>query len=395
MTRQPPSARIKSCLNTLILDEPFFSSLAMRLEYKEDNTIDTMCTNGTEIRWSPDFVHCLPDMEITAVICHEVLHCAGGHLWRRDGRDPRKWNEACDYVVNEQILQHIAQSSSPVMRLPQGALINPDYNGKSAEEIYAILPPPQENPNSPPPPNPCGEFTDPPEEKNNDDDKKGKDSATPSKTASAAEWKIAITQAIHAQKSSGQGSVPSDLERAIREFVTPSIPWQEHLREFTNQITRDDYSWTVPNSRYAHTGFTLPTLRSEAIGDIFIAIDTSGSVDDKLLALFLSETQSLLDSAKPSSITIVSCDTTIHNVRTYHQGEDLISYTPKGGGGTNFCPVFNYIENHQLEPLALIYFTDGWGTFPPTAPHYPTLWLNWGDGQTYPFGQVIELPSAS
>jgi predicted metal-dependent peptidase len=209
---------------------------------------------------------------------------------------------------------------------------------------------------------------------------------------SEVEWKIATIQAQTSQKVTDQGSTPSDLDRLINEHINPTVPWEDHLREFTSNITRDDYTWTRPNTRYAHTGFILPTLYSESIGDIVIAIDTSGSVNDKLLARFLSESQSLLDSAKPSSITIISCDTTVKNPKTFYAGDTLTDYIPKGGGGTEFDPVFEYIQQSDLDPIALIYFTDGQGYFPNQEPHYPTLWLHYGREVDYPFGIVLNIP---
>jgi len=389
--------RITACLRTLILDETFFGSLALRLNIIPDPAIGTFATNGTDLLYAPDFAASLSDPENTFVLAHEVLHCALGHLWRKGDRDHQQWNQACDYVVNDNLVQHI-ENGCTVMAMPKTALYDIKYRGMSAEEIYNLLPPP--DPNSPPPqPQPCGEFTDPPPEPDPDADDDGKPSDgdgeptySPPATMSEAEWKVATIQAQTSEKVTGQGHTTSDLDRLINEHIHPTIPWQDHLREFTSTITRDDYTWTRPNTRYAHTGFILPTLHSESIGDIVIAIDTSGSVNEKLLARFLSESQSLLDSAKPSSITILSCDTSVKNPKTFYAGDTLTDYLPKGGGGTEFDPVFDYIEQHDINPIALIYFTDGYGSFPPTEPHYPTLWLHYGGQVDYPFGQVLTIP---
>ena len=130
-----------------------------------------------------------------------------------------------------------------------------------------------------------------------------------------------------------------------------------------------------------------------ALGEIIIAIDTSGSVSDTLLARFLAEIQSLLNTSKPKSITLMSCDWNLHNVQTFVPGQDLTSYVPKGGGGTAFEPVFDYIEENHPNPLCLIYFTDGEGSFPSEPPSYPTLWLHFGrENFRYPYGHKIEIP---
>lgn len=391
MNRHSPKERISACLRSLILDEPFFGALALHLVIKSDESVGTFATDGTHLFYAPSFTTQLSDKEITFILAHEVLHCALGHLWRRNDRCPDKWNIACDYIINDQLTEHIANGCK-VMAMPSMALHDVQFRGMSAEEIYNRMPPSAGKPQ----PQPCGTFTDPPEadpdEDGEDTDQQGSIQA-PS-TMSEAEWKIATVQAQNAQNTSGQGSTPGSLDRLITEHITPTIPWQDHLREFTNAITRDDYTWSRPNARYAHTGFSLPTLHSESIGDIVIAIDTSGSVNDFLLARFLSETQSLLDTAKPASIHILSCDTRVKNPKTYHHGDDLTEYTPHGGGGTAFEPVFDHIRKNNIDPIALIYFTDGWGSFPSNEPHYPTLWLHYGSEVAYPFGQVIDIPPA-
>ena len=392
MNRNSPKERISSCLRTLILDEPFFGALALQLKVVSDESIGTFATDGTHLLYAPSFAADLTDKEITFVLAHEVLHCALGHIWRLGDRCPDKWNQACDYIINDQLIEHI-DNGCKVMSMPTMGLHDPQYRGKSAEEIYNLLPPPAPQPQ----PQPCGTFTPPPPEVEPDEngeeaDQKGAPQAP--KNMSESEWKIAAVQAQNAQNASGQGNTPGSLDRLIKEHITPAIPWQEHLREFTNAITRDDYTWSRTNSRYAHTGFSLPTLHSESIGDIVIAIDTSGSVNDFLLARFLSETQSLLDTAKPASIHILSCDTQVKNPKTYHHGDDLTTYTPHGGGGTAFQPVFTHIKENNIDPIALIYFTDGMGSFPPEQPYYPTLWLHYGREVNYPFGQVLNIPPA-
>lgn len=386
---------IRKCMNTLILDEGFFATLALHLKIRADESIGTFATNGTDLLYAPSFASQLTDKEVTFVIAHEVLHCALGHIWRRDSRDPQKWNVACDYVVNAVLIDHI-DNGCRVMSMPNCGLYDPRYKGMSAEEIYNMLPDSASQP--PPQPQACGEFTDPPPE-SDDPQQEGEgdpadnsdESLKPSDIMSEAEWKIASVQALNAEKTTNAGRASSELERIVKDRINPEIPWQELLREFTSVITRDDYTWTRPNRRYLHAGFALPTLHTKGVGDIVIAIDTSGSVCPRMLSAFLSEVQSLLDSAKPKSITLLSCDTRVKNPATYQQGDDLTSYRPIGGGGTKFGPVFQYIEDNDLNPLCLVYFTDGYGSCNTTEPHYPTLWLDYGKS-SYPFGHVVHVP---
>ena len=391
--------RIKQCVQTLILEAPFFATLILHATITPDHSIDTFSTDGTNIKYSPAFLHTLDDSEVTFVLAHEVMHCALGHCHRQGSREHEQWNRACDYVINLALINDPAQTIG-IIKMPVGGLLDRQFADMSADQIYDLIPASPPNPQ----PNPCGELTQAPDDQQGDDSGEGEgegegddqEDGEGSGGMSEADWEIAAMQAVNAQKMSDgvkAGNAASDLERMIREKIDPAIPWTELLAQFTDAITRDDYTWKIPSARYLHTGFFLPTLRTESIGHIVIAIDTSGSINDRLLAQFLHETQHLLDSARPARITIMSCDWSVHNVQEFVPGDDLTSYKPKGGGGTDFQPVFDHIEENDIDPLALVYFTDGQASFPP-EPHYPTLWLHFGWNVTYPFGQVIKLPAA-
>src|SRR5215467_7768883 len=115
----------------LLLNQPFFGTLCLRLKLIS-GPVPTMATDGRRIVYDPAFVNSLPPAELEAVLAHEVLHCALGHHCRRGQRDPRLWNEAADLAINPLL---VANGFS----LPAGALIDPDFDNLSAEEIYARL----------------------------------------------------------------------------------------------------------------------------------------------------------------------------------------------------------------------------------------------------------------
>ena len=65
-----------------------------------------------------------------------------------------------------------------------------------------------------------------------------------------------------------------------------------------------------------------------------------------------------------------------------------------GGGGTDFRPVFEAIEKSGIIPDVLVYFTDGYGTFPDKEPSYPVIWASITPGYAYPFGEVVDVKIA-
>ncbi len=384
----------------LILDAPFFGTLLMRMPMVRDDKVQTFCTNGREIRYSQPYLDELNDDEVKGVLVHEVLHVAMGHLWRMDQRNPKLWNKATDYAVNDILDQYARECSEqgrPVpWRLREDWLLDPKYKGMSSEEIYARLSQEKEEggggggggggkggddddgPTSP------GEFEAP------KDTKEGaKDGEVPAREL-PGDWEISVTQAQTAAKM--QGMCPGAVGRLVKELVAPKVSWQEVLREFVRRASRDDYAWTKPNRRYTGAGFILPSLFSERMGKIAVAVDTSGSIDQGLLAEFQSEVQATLDECLPEAIEVIVCDAAVHAIQNFEPG-DTVEIAAKGGGGTDFRPVFTHLENPEAEePVCLVFFTDLMGSFPEKEPDYPVLWAAYRSGSIVPpFGEKVEV----
>ena len=116
-------SRLTRARSGLILTQPFFGSEVMRLKLELDSSIPTAAVNSKRIRFNPDFVEGLTDPELMGVLAHEVLHRAFGHHWRRDSRDPKEWNVACDYAINPILVK-------AGMTLPDGALLDSEYDSR-------------------------------------------------------------------------------------------------------------------------------------------------------------------------------------------------------------------------------------------------------------------------
>jgi hypothetical protein len=105
----------------------------------------TMCTDGTKIIFHPEFVASQSDEAIRLVLLHEIMHCLGDHMVRRQERNPLIWNWACDYAINpildgEKGLEWPKNEDGSRM-----GLLEPKYAGMRAEDIYEIIkdmPPP-------------------------------------------------------------------------------------------------------------------------------------------------------------------------------------------------------------------------------------------------------------
>jgi len=122
--------KIEKATSILIRDNIFFGSLLMRMELKKDPTCETAWTNGRELGYNPAFISSLSLKQTVFVLAHEVMHPALKHHIRRGKRDPRKWNEAGDYAINDVLLDAGFEGI-------HGILSNKEFQGMDAETIYA------------------------------------------------------------------------------------------------------------------------------------------------------------------------------------------------------------------------------------------------------------------
>ncbi len=208
------------------------------------------------------------------------------------------------------------------------------------------------------------------------------------KDALHVQWQQRLAGA--AQQAQQAGKLGSEMARMIDFFLQPTLPWRVLLARYMNTIARDDYSYTRPSSRRGDPAI-YPSLRSAQM-EVVVAVDVSGSIHRDELNEFIAEIDSLKAQVR-ARVTLVTCDNTItcdqpwvFEPWDHCQLPEQIS----GGGGTDFNPVFAWVERRDLRPDLLIYFTDARGEFPKIEAAYPTIWLVKGN-QPVPWGQRIQL----
>lgn len=384
-------ARIVKQRAALVLSQPFFGALALRLAVIEDPTCASMWVDGVRLGYNRAYVETLDDLELRGVLAHEVLHVANGHCWRMGARDQDRWNQACDYAVNPLVLN--AQ-----FKLPQDVLLDGRYLGKSAEEIYAMLR--QEESSQQPDPSGAGGTGGPVSQPSG-----GQPAVPPpigcgevrqytgaDKPAVESEWRVAVSQAAKAAKM--RGALPGDLEHLVEAALRPSVDWRAVLHRFAAEMARADYSWKVPNRRYAHLGLYLPSLHSEAVGDAVFVRDSSGSVFDETQRQFAAEIIAVHQQLQPARLIVIDCDARVTQVQVFERDEVVDLAPLKGGGGTSFRPPFAWLEKEGIAPAFLAYLTDLFGAFPVAAPAYPTLWASVTPLDRIvapPFGECVEV----
>jgi predicted metal-dependent peptidase len=348
---------------TLLLDHYFFGRLAMSLQLVEDKTVSTLAVDGKHIMYNPDFVLTLTPKLTQSAFIHEIMHCVCEHMLRRNGREPRRFNMAADYVVN-------------LVLKDSGFLIGPDwlidekYRDMSTEHIYDLLKPKDVEDSEP--------F---------DEVLEGAASAGEA-AEMALDWQVSVQSAIQAAKM--YGKLPKGMARFIEELEEPQVPWQQVLQQFVTQTTRNDYSWSRPSKRMIAHGFHMPSLYSESMGAMVAGIDTSGSIDGPTLTAFASEITAAFNAAHPEKLYNIYCDAEVAHVDEVDGGDELPAFVGHGGGGTDLREIFNWVADNDVKPAALIMLTDGYTPFPSEAPDYPVLWCM-TTSVVPPFGETVRI----
>ena len=378
------SSKMTAARTSLVLEQPFFGSLALSLKMQPDETHQTAWTDGRSLGYNSAWIETLTHDQVTALIAHEVFHCAMGHPWRRDGRNMKIWNVAADRAINHELTES-GFTLPPDVEYPIG-----DEIGKSAEWIFARLNQDENqddsngqgqgnNPqsgNGQGKPDPLGEVRDAPTDPDSDGEP----------APSEQDWKQRAAEAMQQAKMAGK--MPGGLARDIQNAIKARVDVRSLLLRFFSDRTNSDYSWSRPNARYIAQGLYLPALESKELGEVAIMVDTSGSVDAVSLQYARAIVESVIEECSPSAVTVYYFDSKVASVDRFERGESL-TWKPQGGGGTDFCPALDAIDKDG-NAVCIVCITDLDGTLPDTPPAMPVIWLCTTDNVA-PFGETVPL----
>lgn len=425
--------RLTEAKTAMLLHVPFFASLLldiMTIRVTKDSTLwdelgvkPTAATDGKNLWFYDEFLTSLDIKEAVFVLCHEIGHAMWQHMARAkryedlgfegDEFQPMVWNIAGDFVINDMLVQ------SGIGQMPKIGLHAPGkYTADMMiDDVYRDL---MKNAIKVPTPNKAGkgdgggggqgkqpgqgggQGKQPPQgqgggqaQGNGPGDLSG---ATLDVHINGVEkipeneMKRAIATAAEAAKA--MGKMPAGLERFVDQLLKPRVQWQERLRHhITRAATREATTWTSPHRRRLVTQkIYLPSYTGKGAGTVVVVFDTSGSIGQRELTIFLSELADILDTCRPECVWLLSCDAQIYEdaIHQLEAAHDLVNYPPKivGGGGTSFIPPFDWVIENDIDPACLIYLTDMLGTFPEEPP-FPTIWCATMSNKEGPFGETI------
>jgi predicted metal-dependent peptidase len=431
----------------LILDKPFLGALVLRLPLAaaDANWCATTATDARKLYYNPAFIDSLSMAQTQFMLAHEALHCALSHFARRQHRVQHRWDLACDYAINPLLLE---DGLTP----PPNCNLMPQYLGMTAEEIYPLIDETDENetidqhlfdqdnqsgggqqgqaPEKPESrqqrPGGGGENSEPEddresggdtpldqesrqgqgdgakpmdadasrsEQQQRDDDRDGRGEPTPpplgaeERQTLEVQWQQRLAGA--AQQAMQAGKMGGSIARLVDHLLQPQLPWRMLLARYVTAMARDDFTYMRPSRREGEA--ILPSLKSSQV-EIVVAVDTSGSIRAAEMDEFLSEVSALKGQMR-ARVTLLACDSSLAEGApwVFEPWEEFRCPAEiHGGGGTDFQPVFEWLETQGQRPELLVYFTDAQGRFPASEPNYPVIWLVKGR-ESVPWGQRVQL----
>ena len=415
--------KLAAARTRLILDKPFLGALVLRLPMQaaRPDWCPTTATDARAFYYNPEYIASLSIEQTQFMLAHEALHCALSHFARRQHRVQHRWDLACDYAVNPLLIDD-------GLKPPPNALNMPLYKGMTAEEIYPLLDDNdqsqtldkhaydaqgegkdqaqgtdrgmrerdlEQDRQSPQPRDrdqqDASRTLGQPQTGSDSDGDGGASQPEPlspdERETLAVQWQQRMAGA--AQQAMQAGKLGGELRRMIDHLLQPQLPWRMLLARYMTALARDDYSYSRPSRREGD--FIMPSLRSQSL-DLVVAVDTSGSIKDGEMEEFIDEIDALKGQVR-ARVTLLPCDAKLCDGapwlfepwEQFRRPEGV-----KGGGGTSFTPVFDWVEQAGRRPDLLVYFTDADGAFPKVEPPYPVIWLVKGKSKV-PWGERIQL----
>lgn len=374
----------------MLLRASFFGNLATRLKLvNADEWCATAATDGRNFYYNTRFIKMLKPKEVEFLFGHEVLHVIYDHFGRCGSRDPRLWNIAADYCNNADLKKH--RIGEFITSVP--CLYDKKYEDMSAEEVYDDL---YKNAEKIDIQDLLDKMID--DHIDSDDEQdgpNGKDGNKKGRPKLTEEERAAIRDEIkEAMLSAAQtcdaGNIPAGVKRMIQTLTEPKMNWRELILQQIQSTVKNDFTWMRSSRKGWNMDAVMPGMKTQDAIDIAVFIDMSGSISDAQGRDFVSEIKGIMETFEDYKIHVACFDTEVYNMQLFTSDnlEDISEYEIKGGGGTDFDCIFDYLKKEDIEPKKLIVFTDGYPCGSWGDPNYcDTTWVIHGDpNPDPPFG---------
>ena len=388
---QLASQVLHCCRNELYSLFPFLDGAFASLPAEAARDTRTVGTDGSRLLYDPGFAVTLfgdsPE-RLRRGYLHILMHCLYLHPFRRETCPEDVWNLACDMAV-EQMLR---KTGEPRLNIEESPVKEQCFailgeTPLAAEAICRLL---EEGAFPFPIPQMAAAFL-------FDDhslwalQKSGVEEA----------WRHVLAYTNVQQQNRRIGTRAGSQSEQAGQLAQSRHDYRSYLRRFAVpreelELDMDSFDYIYYNlglERYGNLPLIEPLEYREGhkLEELVIAIDTSGSCSRETVRSFLSETYGILSARenffRRMEVYLIQCDCVVQSVAVIHSEQEWKNYsrdiTIQGRGGTDFTPVFRYVDRLQQEGKlqnlrALLYFTDGDGCYPRVKPPYETAFVFFG-----------------
>lgn len=377
-------------------DSVFLTTILFSLRFNWSERTPSSQTNGVYLLVNPDYFMDLTAGERLAFLARAAYRVALQHPIRGKGKDYYTWKSATEYVIT-------ALLKNQGFEVPDHWNYDEDFENLTSEEAYDLV------------------IKRAQEEAHNfdqDDDwfdhetgevfnftaivdfvDEADDDFDVPEDDDGIDWDEIESETIDtvkrasmlAEQANGWGNVPGEVKIFLENLLSPKLPWYKILSKHMSELAAADYSYHKPNRRYLPDHY-LPTLHSESLTEITVAIDVSGSVGPGQIDQFISEVHTIHTKLKPKLTKVLGFNTEITTETDIENVDDLLNIELKGDGGTDIQPVLEYARINK--PVALVIFTDGWFDFcdEMVPSDIPVYWIIEGGKEFTPKrGKVIRF----
>ena len=398
-------------VDSMLMNElAFVNSLLMQLPLQvshDENT--TVQANDLDLIVNPEYLATLPKKQQLYAMSQLAWHMAlGDPVTVKTAEHAELFNLASDIYIDKMLMEDHGRILERVPGQDPRYFNRNDFDGKTRDEIYRKLIEEQEENNSgnsgessatglandltkPRPSDAQGDSD------NQDQNGNGGDSQAPQQAPmSDQELKDKLEDLVKnaaMQAKLAGANIPPSIAKQLEAIYNPQVHWATVLERIVGSYKREDYSWSRFNKAYFAHGIVLPTLYNESIGDIVVAVDTSGSISDDAYQHILGNLTFIHSNLHPSKLHLVQFTDSIHNTMESEEGDDLNEgIFERVNGGTDVNPVFDWVENQGIKPEVMIVFTDMYMPAVRHDPSYPVVWGVIDNPQcSIPFGERVDI----
>ena len=313
----------------------------------DDHECKTAATDGLNEIYSRTFIEDLVLPQVLFIVLHENFHKMFRHLfvWQSLWKlNPMLANVACDAVINTQYLY-----GKQGLKFVEGGIYMPKYADPDVWNVKAVFD------------DLMKEAKDSPEQGHDQHDWEEAESIS---EADAKEIEVQVDNAL--RQATLAGNIGANMPRTITEMLVPEVDWRSYVSEFVKTVCcgADKQTWRRPHRTYVAYDLYIPAPYSEAIGRVLIAGDTSGSIGDNTLSVFLGHMQHLCNEINPSGLDIAWWGSKVVGVDSFERGAmDTLANAvkPIGGGGTSPSCITDWIdaEKKRDDYVCAVVITDG------------------------------------